>query len=79
MYIIPNKSTDPDLTVLAVAVSILQHVKKKKIALYSDVYHIIHKKNEKASYFFNLALELLFILSLIEYYPKNDLIEYIGK
>ncbi|WP_262244837.1 ABC-three component system middle component 8 [Serratia liquefaciens] len=75
----PNKSSDPELTILAVSATILKILKKKKVALYSEIYHEIGKQNDKATYLFNMALELLFLMALIEYYPKNDLLEYIGK
>ncbi|MCY1685292.1 MULTISPECIES: ABC-three component system middle component 8 [Yersinia] len=79
MLILPSKSSDPELTALAVSATVLKIMKKKKVALYADVYNVIRQKNDKATYLFNTSLEILFLLALIDYHPKNDLLEYIGQ
>ncbi|HDM8234420.1 TPA: hypothetical protein P0E28_003864 [Vibrio campbellii] len=79
MLLQPNKNSHPDLTVLAVSSFLLKRIKYKKVVPYSSLYEELKKKNEKAIYLLDLSLEFLFILGLIEYHEKNDLVEYIGK
>jgi len=79
MLLEPNKNSHPDLTVLAVSSFLLKRVKSKKVESYSDLYEALKKKNNKAISLLDLSLEFLFILGLVEYHDKNDLIEYVGQ
>lgn len=78
MLLLPNKNAHPDLTVLSVSAFLLSVLRKHKVQAYSDLHSklVIHEK--RASYFFEAALDLLFLLGLIHYHPKNDIIEYVG-
>jgi uncharacterized protein YfkK (UPF0435 family) len=78
MLLLPNKSSHPDLTVLAVSTFILNRIKSRKIESYSDLYEAVKKKDDKSISLLNLSLEFLFILGLIKYHEKNDLVEYVG-
>ncbi|MFQ1782440.1 ABC-three component system middle component 8 [Aeromonas veronii] len=78
MLLIPNKNSHPDLTIMAAATFILKRIIKKRVETYSDIYEALKKKDERVVSLLDLSLELLFILGLIEYHEKNDLIEYVG-
>ncbi|HIF9391769.1 TPA: ABC-three component system middle component 8 [Photobacterium damselae] len=79
MLLKPNKNSHPDLTILAISSFLLKRIKSKKVEPYSNLYDALKKKNEKAISLLDLSLEFLFILGLVEYHEKNDLIEYIGQ
>ncbi|WP_418642511.1 ABC-three component system middle component 8 [Vibrio chaetopteri] len=79
MLLEPNKNTHPDLTVVAIAYFLLKRLKVKRVDSYCDLFQALKKHNEKATSLLDLSLEFLFILGLIEYHDKNDLIEYVGK
>jgi hypothetical protein len=63
---------------MAAATFILKRIIKKRVETYSDIYEALKKKDERVVSLLDLSLELLFILGLIEYHEKNDLIEYVG-
>lgn len=79
MLLLPNKNAHPDLTILSVSAFLLSTLKKQKVQAYSDLYSKLVSHEERASYLFEAALDLLFLLGLIQYYPKNDILEYVGK
>lgn len=79
MLLQPNKNADPDLTIMAASTFILKRLKKSKFESYSDLHHALTKNNKKSASLLQLSLEFLFLLGLIKYHEKNDLIEYTGK
>jgi hypothetical protein len=79
MLLKPNKNSHPDLTVLAVSSFLLKRVKNKKVESYSDLYEALKKYNRNAISLLDLSLGFLFILGLIEYHGKNDVLEYTGQ
>tara|TARA_B100000809_G_C15139184_1_gene532158 strand:- start:6707 stop:6946 length:240 start_codon:yes stop_codon:yes gene_type:complete len=79
MLLKPNKNSHPDLTVLAVSSFLLKKMKKKRVMPYSDLYGALKKHNGKTTFLFDVSLEFLFILGLIEYHEKNDILEYKGQ
>ena len=79
MLLLPNKNSHPDLTVLSVSAFLLDFLRKHRIGQYSDLYERLSKHESRAVALFEPALETLYVLGLIEYHKKNDLIEYIGK
>ncbi|MGE8351170.1 MAG: ABC-three component system middle component 8 [Pseudomonas protegens] len=78
MLLLPNKNAHPDLTILSVSAFLLTVLKKHKVQAYSDLYSKLAIHEERASYLFEGALDLLFLLGLIQYHPKNDIVEYVG-
>lgn len=78
MLLLPNKNAHPDLTILSVSAFLLSILKKCKVQAYSDLYGKLTAHEERASYLFEGALDLLFLLGLIQYHPKNDIVEYVG-
>lgn len=79
MLLLPNKNAHPDLTVLSVSAFLLEHLRKNRIGQYSDLYERLSKHESRAVTLFEPALETLYMLGLIEYHKKNDLVEYIGR
>lgn len=79
MLLLPNKNAHPDLTVLSVSAFLLEHLRKHRVGRYSDLYERLSKYESRAVTLFEPALETLYMLGLIEYHKKNDLVEYIGK
>jgi len=77
--LLPNKNSHPDLTVLAVAAFLMKKLRKAKFGKYAELYDALEKYDERAISLFNPALGLLYLLGLIEYHSKNDLIEWIKK
>ncbi|MDR2367490.1 MAG: hypothetical protein LBF58_05160 [Deltaproteobacteria bacterium] len=75
----PNRHSHPDKTVIHLSTLLLERIKFKKIEGYVELLEYA-KKNVDGGYFlFQPALNLLFLLGLIEYHPKIDSFEYIGR
>ena len=79
MLLLPNKNAHPDLTIVSVSAFLLTVLKKYKVQAYSDLYGKLAAHEKRASYLFEGSLDLLFLLGLVKYHQKNDIIEYIGK
>lgn len=75
----PNKHNHPDKTVIYASFLMLKKLKKQKIVKYNDLLIFIKTRVTSGEYLFLPALNFLFLLGLIEYQPKNDMIEYIEK
>ena len=78
MLLSPNKNADPDLTIMAISTSILSLLKKNKFETITDLRLSIMKENKNSVSLLEPSLEFLFLLGLVTYHPKNDLIEYLG-
>jgi hypothetical protein len=74
----PNKHTDPELTVLSVASYIIMRLKKTRTKSFDELREIVHQKDSRRDPLFLPSLQFLFLTGLIEYHPKNDIIEYLG-
>jgi len=79
MRLIPCKGSHPDKTVLAVSLLIMKQLKKKRIEKFDKLYELILNQNKYANSLFMPAINILFMLGLIEYHAKNDSMEYTGK
>lgn len=79
MMIRPSKHNDPDKTLIYASFLILKRLKKSKIVSYEDLLGFIKKEITSGEYLFLPALNFLFLLGLINYQSKNDMIEYIEK
>lgn len=79
MMIRPSKHNDPDKTLIYASFLILKRLKKSKIVSYEDLLGFIKKEITSGEYLFLPALNFLFLLGLINYQAKNDMIEYIEK
>ena len=76
MIIRPSKHNDPDKTLIYATFLILKKLKNKKIMPY-ELLSIIKKEIVSGEYLFLPALSFLFLLGLIDYQAKTDMIEYI--
>ncbi|EOL9049708.1 ABC-three component system middle component 8 [Cronobacter turicensis] len=78
MLLKPNKNADPDLTIMATSTFLLKELKQNQFEKISELRLALMENNKNAVALLEPSLELLFILGLVEYHPKNDLIEYTG-
>ncbi|MGR5078465.1 ABC-three component system middle component 8 [Photobacterium swingsii] len=78
MLLKPNKNANPDLTILAASSLILSRLRKSQFETITDLRVVLHENNKDSTSLLESSLEFLFLLGLVEYHPKNDLIEYIG-
>ncbi len=74
----PSKHAHPDRTVIYVAVLLISRLKKQRLEDYRNLKIMIKKQVKGGNALFLPALNLLFLLGLIEYHPKTDAFEYIG-
>jgi len=74
----PTKHSHPDRTVVNVALLLLTHLRKRRLDGYSALRGFAKKAVAGGDVLFLPALNLLFLLGLIEYRPKTDAIEYVG-
>ncbi|RZO06258.1 hypothetical protein EKG40_18965 [Pseudomonas moorei] len=79
MLLLPNKNAHPDITILAVSSHLLRILQKSGSENYVSLYEKINSIEPRAASLFRPGLNFLFVLGLIDYHQKNDLIEYIGK
>ena len=77
MLLFPSKNMDPDLTVIAISSVMLKHLKKSRFETIENLRNILLQYNKRSSSLLVPSLQLLFLLGLIEYHSKNDLVEYI--
>lgn len=75
----PSKHNDPDKTLIYASFLMLKRLKKSKIVSYEELLGFIKKEITSGEYLFLPALNFLFLLGLVNYQAKNDMIEYIEK
>jgi len=76
----PSKHAHPDRTVVAVAVVVLNALRKRRVLSYDDLKSLVDKKSGPTSeVLFAPALSLLFLLDLLEYQATVDAFEYRGQ
>jgi len=78
MLLKPNKNANPDLTVMAVSAFLLKRIKKNRLETITELQLALLENDKSSTPLLESALEFLFLLGLIEYHTKNDLIEYTG-
>jgi hypothetical protein len=74
----PTKHTHPDRTLIFTAFVLLARLKKNRIEQYGKLKDFAKRTVEGGSFLFLPAINLLFLLGLVEYRPKNDSFEYVG-
>lgn len=57
---------------------LLSYIKKKRLEKYDNLLEYARKSVEGGHFLFLPALNLLFLLGLVEYHAKTDAIEYVG-
>ena len=74
----PTKHSHPDRTVVNVALQLLKQLRKRRLDRYGDLLEFAKKAVLGGDVLFLPALNFLFLLGLIEYRPKTDVVEYVG-
>ncbi len=74
----PTKHSDPHRTVLPVAGLMLQRLRRYRTESLADLRGYVRKKAPDLDVLFVPAVDLLFLLGLVEYHPKTDSFEYVG-
>jgi hypothetical protein len=74
----PTKHSHPDQTVIFVAMHLLTRLKTQRLESYDKLLRYAKKAVRGGDVLFLSALNFLYLLGLIEYRPKNDMIEYLG-
>lgn len=74
----PTKHSHPDRTILYAAFLLLTRLKKNRIEPYSKLLEFTKRAVDGGGFLFLPAVNLLFLLGLIDYRPKNDSFEYVG-
>ena len=73
----PTKHSHPDKTVIYASFLMLKELKKKRLVPYSKLLTLVKDNITSGEYLFTPALNLLFLLGLVEYQPKTDMLEFI--
>jgi hypothetical protein len=74
----PNKHSNPDQTVIAVAALIIKKLKVSRMESFDKLEEYIDERVNGGKYLLLPALNLLYLLGAIEYHGKQDSFEYIG-
>lgn len=74
----PSKHSNPDQTVVHVATFVLRRVRDQRIESYAKLLASVKKSVTSGDVLLLPALNLLFLLGLVVYRPKNDSFEYTG-
>lgn len=74
----PSKHSHPDRTVVNTAVLILLRLKNRRAETFDALRAYVHKTIPSGDVIYVPALDLLFLLGLVEYRPKGDTFEYVG-
>lgn len=75
--LIPSKNYHPDDTVLAAATRLLLVLRSRRILQYGELRSRLLER-DGSDYLFTPAIDLLYLLGLVEYHPNTDAFEYVG-
>lgn len=75
----PTKHSHPDRTPVGVACVILTHLRRQRVAEFSQLRKLARSSSRGSDILLLPALNLLFLVGVIEYRPKIDSFEYTGK
>lgn len=78
MYLRPSKHSNPDRTVVFAMVKMLKQLRKYRVVQYDALRNFLRSEIEGADALFIPALDVLFLLGLVEYRRKSDCFEYVG-
>lgn len=73
----PSKHSHPDRTVINLSVVILTRLRRLRIEEYDGLREHVRKSVSGSDVLFLPALNLLYLLGLIEYRPKTDTLEFL--
>ncbi|HDL1112645.1 TPA: hypothetical protein PWU90_000805 [Mannheimia haemolytica] len=75
----PNKYTHPDKAIISSSYELLKRLREERVVSFDEMQETIVKYTQSGNILFLPAISLLFLWGLVEYHPKNDCFEYIGK
>ncbi len=75
----PSKHAHPDKTLVAASTALLKRLKSRRSETYDDLRKVFIARDRDIDSLFLPALNLLFLLGLVEYRKKNDTFEYTGE
>jgi len=75
----PNKHSHPDKTLMSAATVLLKRIRRRRTESFDDLRKALTNHEADAESLFLPAVNLLFMLGLIEYRKKNDTFEYVGQ
>jgi len=75
----PNKHSHPDKTLVSASTVLLKRLRKNRSESFDELRQHLVKRESDAAGLFLPAVNLLFMLGLVEYRKKNDTFEYIGR
>ncbi len=74
----PTKHSHPDRTVISVALLLLGHLRARRVEDYEKLRLFAKKHVIGGDVLFLPALNFLFLMGRVDYFPKTDAIEYTG-
>lgn len=74
----PTKHSHPDRTVINVSLMLLARLKTRRVDEYDVLCKFAKESVVGGDVLFLPALNLLYLMGLIEYHPKTDAVEYVG-
>ena len=74
----PSKHSHPDRTVIHAAMLVLARLRGRRVEEYGLLKEFVKKHVKGGEVLFLPALNVLYLLGLIEYRPKTDALEYVG-
>lgn len=74
----PTKHSHPDRTVINVSLLLLSRLKARRFDEYSVLRAFAKKSVLGGDVLFLPALNFLYLLGLVDYRPKTDIVEYVG-
>jgi hypothetical protein len=78
MILRPSKHSHPDRTVMNVSLVLLGRLKTRRIEEYDALKKLARKSVAGGDLLFLPAMNLLYLLGVVEYRPKTDAFEYLG-
>jgi hypothetical protein len=75
----PTKHSHPDRTPIGIACTMLAHLKRQRVAEFSQLRKLAKSSSRGSDVLLMPALNLLYLVGVIEYRPKTDSFEYTGK
>lgn len=74
----PSKHDHPDRTVIGVSLVILKKMEADSVVGYDALLDYVEKRVDGGRFLLLPALDLLFVLGVLEYYPQNDIFELVS-
>lgn len=78
MMLRPSKHSHPDRTVINVSMLLLGRLRARRVEEYDALKKLVKKNVSGGEVLFLPAMNLLYLLGLVEYRPKTDAFEYLG-